>query len=88
MLACRALAVVWTSPLVAALGNSLTIPLAMLEDMFIHHQRYSLIYIIGSVQVNSEYHQCSSLLLCMICFLSGIEECFGDRINCRYFWDL
>ncbi|WCJ25312.1 Solute carrier family 35 member F5 [Euphorbia peplus] len=46
-----ALAVVWTNPLVAALGVSLTIPLAMLEDMFIHNQHYSLIYIIGSVQV-------------------------------------
>ncbi|KAH9805358.1 EamA domain-containing protein [Citrus sinensis] len=46
-----ALGVVRTSPLVAALGVSLTIPLAMLEDMFIHHQHYSPIYIIGSVQV-------------------------------------
>ncbi|KAH9653414.1 EamA domain-containing protein [Citrus sinensis] len=46
-----ALGVVWTSPLVAALGVSLTIPLAMLEDVFIHHQHYSPIYIIGSVQV-------------------------------------
>ncbi|XP_008443930.1 uncharacterized transporter C405.03c-like isoform X2 [Cucumis melo] len=46
-----ALAVVWTSPLVAALGVSLTIPFAMLEDMVIHGRQYSVIYIIGSVQV-------------------------------------
>ncbi|KAA0050090.1 putative transporter-like isoform X1 [Cucumis melo var. makuwa] len=47
-----ALAVVWTSPLVAALGVSLTIPFAMLEDMVIHGRQYSVIYIIGSVQVS------------------------------------
>ncbi|XWS72993.1 hypothetical protein CRYUN_Cryun02cG0087500 [Craigia yunnanensis] len=46
-----ALGVVWTSPLVAALGVSLTIPVAMLEDMLIHGQQYSVIYIIGSAQV-------------------------------------
>ncbi|XP_023007431.1 uncharacterized vacuolar membrane protein YML018C-like [Cucurbita maxima] len=46
-----ALAVVWTSPLVAALGVSLTIPVAMLEDMIIHGRQYSAIYIIGSAQV-------------------------------------
>jgi hypothetical protein len=49
---CRALGVVWTSPLVAALGSSLTIPLAMMEDVLIHGQNYSIIYIIGSAQVN------------------------------------
>ncbi|XP_065850243.1 uncharacterized transporter C405.03c-like isoform X2 [Euphorbia lathyris] len=43
--------VVWTSPLVAALGISLTIPLAMFEDMIIHGRRYSPIYIVGSAQV-------------------------------------
>lgn len=47
----RALGVVWTTPLVAALGASLTIPLAMLEDMVIHGRHYSIIYILGSVQV-------------------------------------
>jgi hypothetical protein len=47
----RALGVVWTTPLVAALGASLTIPLAMLEDMVIHGRHYSTIYILGSVQV-------------------------------------
>ncbi|XP_038880573.1 uncharacterized vacuolar membrane protein YML018C-like [Benincasa hispida] len=46
-----ALAVVWTSPLVAALGVSLTIPVAMLEDMVIHGRQYSVVYIIGSAQV-------------------------------------
>lgn len=46
-----ALAVVWTSPLVAALGVSLTIPVAMLEDMVIHGRKYSVVYIIGSAQV-------------------------------------
>ncbi|GLT29641.1 hypothetical protein SLA2020_044940 [Shorea laevis] len=43
------LGVVWTFPLVAAPGCSLTIPFAMLEDMMVHGRRYSLIYIIGSV---------------------------------------
>lgn len=46
-----ALGVIWTSPLVAALGVSLTIPLAMMEDMLIHGQRYSIIYVLGSAQV-------------------------------------
>ncbi|XP_041003436.1 uncharacterized transporter C405.03c-like [Juglans microcarpa x Juglans regia] len=46
-----ALGVVWTTPLVAALGASLTIPLAMLEDMVIHGRHYSIIYILGSLQV-------------------------------------
>ncbi|GAB2300283.1 hypothetical protein Dimus_034318 [Dionaea muscipula] len=45
-----ALGVVWTTPLVAALGVSLTIPLAMLEDMLIHGHRYSAVYILGSAQ--------------------------------------
>ncbi|KAA8535173.1 hypothetical protein F0562_030176 [Nyssa sinensis] len=46
-----ALGVVWTTPLVAAIGESLTIPLAMLADMIIHHRHYSVVYIIGSAQV-------------------------------------
>ncbi|XP_023912750.2 uncharacterized transporter C405.03c [Quercus suber] len=46
-----ALGVVWTSPLVTALGASLTIPLAMLEDMVIHGRHYSAIYILGSILV-------------------------------------
>lgn len=46
-----ALSVVWTTPLVATLGMSLTIPLAMVADMFIHGRHYSAVYILGSVQV-------------------------------------
>jgi hypothetical protein len=50
---CRALSVVWTTPLVATLGMSLTIPLAMLADMVIHGRRYSAIYIFGCIQVHT-----------------------------------
>ncbi|KAL3698502.1 hypothetical protein R1sor_012578 [Riccia sorocarpa] len=46
-----ALSVVWTTPLVATLGMSLTIPLAMVADMFIHGRHYSGIYVLGSLQV-------------------------------------
>ncbi|KAL0327408.1 UNVERIFIED_CONTAM: putative vacuolar membrane protein [Sesamum angustifolium] len=46
-----ALSVVWTTPLVATLGMSLTIPIAMVADMLIHDGHYSAIYIFGSVQV-------------------------------------
>ncbi|KAL5185134.1 putative vacuolar membrane protein [Glycine soja] len=46
-----ALCVVWTTPLVATLGMSLTIPLAMMADMVIHGRHYSALYILGSVQV-------------------------------------
>nr|XP_009393724.1 PREDICTED: uncharacterized vacuolar membrane protein YML018C [Musa acuminata subsp. malaccensis] len=46
-----ALCVVWTTPLVATLGMSLTIPLAMVADMLVHGRHYSAIYILGSVQV-------------------------------------
>ncbi|RVX19567.1 Solute carrier family 35 member F5 [Vitis vinifera] len=45
-----ALCVVWTTPLVATLGMSLTIPLAMVADMMIHGRHYSAIYILGSAQ--------------------------------------
>ncbi|CAL5440183.1 unnamed protein product [Camellia sinensis] len=45
-----ALCVVWTTPLVATLGMSLTIPLAMVADMMIHGRHYSAIYILGSIQ--------------------------------------
>ncbi|XP_047951361.1 uncharacterized vacuolar membrane protein YML018C-like isoform X1 [Salvia hispanica] len=48
---CWALSVVWTTPLVATLGMSLTIPVAMVSDMIIHGRQYSLIYVIGSIQV-------------------------------------
>ncbi|KAJ9546571.1 hypothetical protein OSB04_019114 [Centaurea solstitialis] len=46
-----ALCVVWTTPLVATLGMSLTIPLAMVADMMIHGRHYSAIYVLGSLQV-------------------------------------
>jgi solute carrier family 35 protein F5 len=46
-----ALSVVWTTPLVATLGMSLTIPLAMVADMVIHGRHYSAVYILGSAQV-------------------------------------
>ncbi|CAI5469698.1 unnamed protein product [Closterium sp. Yama58-4] len=48
---CWALSVVWTTPLVATLGLSLTIPLAMVADMVMHGRQYSIVYILGSVQV-------------------------------------
>ncbi|EFJ31956.1 hypothetical protein SELMODRAFT_144549 [Selaginella moellendorffii] len=46
-----ALSVVWTTPLVATLGMSLTIPFAMLADMVVHGRHYSAIYVLGSAQV-------------------------------------
>ncbi|MFS7912731.1 hypothetical protein Hanom_Chr02g00133321 [Helianthus anomalus] len=46
-----ALCVVWTTPLVATLGMSLTIPLTMVADMMIHGRHYFAIYNLGSVQV-------------------------------------
>lgn len=45
---------VWTTPLVATLGMSLTIPLAMVADMMIHGRHYSAIYILGSTQVTKQ----------------------------------
>ncbi|KAG8043721.1 hypothetical protein GUJ93_ZPchr0458g22794 [Zizania palustris] len=50
-----ALSVVWTTPLVATLGMSLTIPLAMVADMILHGRHYSVVYIFGSVQVFSGF---------------------------------
>ncbi|KAH7286707.1 hypothetical protein KP509_32G019100 [Ceratopteris richardii] len=46
-----ALSVVWTTPLIATLGMSLTIPLAMVADILIHGRHFSAIYLLGSVQV-------------------------------------
>ncbi|XP_019447594.1 PREDICTED: uncharacterized vacuolar membrane protein YML018C-like [Lupinus angustifolius] len=46
-----ALSIVWTSPLVATLGMSLTIPVAMIADMVIHARNYSATYILGCIQV-------------------------------------
>jgi len=44
--------VVWTTPLVATLGLSLTIPLAMVADMLVHGRDYSLIYVLGAAGVS------------------------------------
>ncbi|KAK4388994.1 putative vacuolar membrane protein [Sesamum angolense] len=38
------------NPIVATLGMSLTIPLAMLADMLVHGRHYSAIYILGCIQ--------------------------------------
>ncbi|XP_057467152.1 thiamine-repressible mitochondrial transport protein THI74-like [Actinidia eriantha] len=46
-----ALSVVWTNPLVATLGMSLTIPLAMIADLVVHGRQFSAIYILGCLQV-------------------------------------
>ncbi|KAL7159565.1 hypothetical protein ABFS83_01G035900 [Erythranthe nasuta] len=46
-----ALSVVWTTPLVATLGMSLTIPIAMVADMLVHKRHYSFIYVLGCIQV-------------------------------------
>ncbi|GMI81531.1 hypothetical protein like AT4G32140 [Hibiscus trionum] len=46
-----ALSVVWTTPLIATLGMSLTIPLAMVADMVIHGRHFSGVYIFGCIQV-------------------------------------
>ncbi|KAJ7966302.1 EamA-like transporter family [Quillaja saponaria] len=46
-----ALSVVWTTPLVATLGMSLTIPLAMIADVVIHSRHYSATYVLGCLQV-------------------------------------
>lgn len=46
-----ALSVIWTTPLVATLGISLTIPLAMIADILVHGRHYSAIYIVGCLQV-------------------------------------
>ncbi|KAI4380190.1 hypothetical protein MLD38_006409 [Melastoma candidum] len=49
-----ALSVVWTTPLVATLGMSLTIPIAMVADMLVHGRRYSLVYIAGCIQASHQ----------------------------------
>lgn len=46
-----ALSVVWTTPLVATIGMSLTIPLAMIADILIHGRHFSAMYILGCFQV-------------------------------------
>ncbi|KAF5936358.1 hypothetical protein HYC85_027487 [Camellia sinensis] len=65
-----ALSVVWTTPLVATLGMSLTIPIAMVADMVVHGRRFSAIYILGCIQVFvgfvvanlSDKHSCKEVL--------------------------
>lgn len=47
--------------MVATLGMSLTIPLAMVADMVIHGRHYSAIYILGSVQVMYYFKPASDL---------------------------
>ncbi|XP_047967474.1 uncharacterized transporter C405.03c-like [Salvia hispanica] len=62
-----ALSVVWTTPLVATLGMSLTIPLAMFADMLIHGRHYSAIYILGCIQV----------------FAGFIIASISDKLSCK-----
>ncbi|KAL2318060.1 hypothetical protein Fmac_031936 [Flemingia macrophylla] len=64
-----ALCVVWTTPLVATLGMSLTIPLAMLADMLIHGRHYSALYILGSVQVFAGF------------VIANISECLTKKLG-------
>ncbi|RDX95259.1 hypothetical protein CR513_22246, partial [Mucuna pruriens] len=47
-----ALSMVWTAPLVATLGMSLTIPVAMIADMVIHGRNFSALYTLGCIQVS------------------------------------
>ncbi|PIN12313.1 putative membrane protein [Handroanthus impetiginosus] len=62
-----ALSVVWTTPLVATLGMSLTIPIAMVADMLVHGRHYSAIYILGCIQV----------------FAGFIMANISDRFSCK-----
>lgn len=62
-----ALSVVWTTPLVATLGMSLTIPLAMIADMVIHGRQYSAIYIFGCIQV----------------FAGFVMANLSDKVSCK-----
>ncbi|CAL5358918.1 unnamed protein product [Camellia sinensis] len=65
-----ALCVVWTTPLVATLGMSLTIPLAMVADMMIHGRHYSAIYILGSIQkINNARKKSSKSILLKLSLL-------------------
>ncbi|KAK9102072.1 hypothetical protein Sjap_019326 [Stephania japonica] len=64
-----ALCVVWTTPLVATLGMSLTIPLAMVADMSIHGRHYSAIYILGSIQVFAGF------------VIANLSDCFSKKFG-------
>jgi len=76
----RALSVVWTTPLVATLGMSLTIPLAMVADMIIHGRHYSAVYILGSVQVRVSSSSVYFFSLTYVKYLPSYDsnqfECF------------
>ncbi|KAI3422808.1 EamA domain-containing protein [Psidium guajava] len=71
-----ALGVVWTTPLVASLGASLTIPFAMVEDILIHGRRFSLIYILGSVQVFLGF------------VLANLSDWFSPKLALQFFHSL
>ena len=67
----------WTTPLIATLGLSLTIPLAMVADMVMHQRQYSVIYVLGSLGVSvafifllsqSMQLQCVGKFCAAICF--------------------
>lgn len=84
----RALCVVWTTPLVATLGMSLTIPLAMVADMLIHSRHYSAIYILGSAQVNSTDEDNVGILdFCKKTLLLSFY-CIFMMVKCRCLLDL
>jgi len=40
--------VIFTSPLVATMGLSLTIPLALIADLVFHHKKFKVLYLVGS----------------------------------------
>lgn len=74
----RALSVVWTTPLVATLGMSLTIPLAMVADMVVHGRHFSAIYILGCIQVvyfnGTPYYSYKLVRLCWIVYLCWVLQ--------------
>jgi len=45
------LSVLWTSPVVATLGLTLTIPASMIADFVIHHTTFPLLYVSGGLFV-------------------------------------
>lgn len=80
----RALCVVWTTPLVATLGMSLTIPLAMVADMLIHGRHYSAVYILGSAQVMFFHVYMYDLLQrsILLVMLHGMPKCIFESLDC------
>ncbi|KAH9798717.1 EamA domain-containing protein [Citrus sinensis] len=83
-----ALSVVWTTPLVATLGMSLTMPLAMVADMVIHGRHYSAIYIFGCLQVAS-FSSNSASASCFT-FKNILHDlmitCILDSGFCRFYY--